>query len=60
MTSRDQVLEAARKMDQVCRELAWWTKPVAPPEELADHARQAIRTFRKVHHEHDGAVRCRP
>lgn len=56
----NRVLEAAQEMDRVCRELAWWTKPLAPPDELTEVARGAIRAFRKAHHEYDGSVPLPP
>lgn len=55
MTSPERVLAAAQEMDRVCRELAWWTKPVAPPDELTFAARHAIRVFRIRHYEYDGS-----
>lgn len=43
-----ELLEAASEVDRTCRELAWWTKPVAPPDELTEPARAAIRRLRSV------------
>lgn len=58
--SPNRVLEAAQKMDQVCRELAWWTKPMCSPDDLAEKAREAIREFRRAHSEYDGSLPLEP
>jgi hypothetical protein len=52
--ARAAVIAAAQEMDRVCRELAWWTLPVAPPDELMEEARSVIRAFREAHAEYDG------
>lgn len=40
--------EALREADVACRELAWWTLPVAPPDDLMAAARDALRAARVV------------
>lgn len=46
LTQTDDLVGAARRVDETCRELAWWTKPVAPPDELTAPARDALRRLR--------------
>lgn len=43
---RERLEELARRADETCRELAWWTLPIAPDDELTAPARQALRELR--------------
>jgi hypothetical protein len=48
----ERLRERADEMDRTCRELAWWTLPTAPPDDLTEAARNAIRHYRMARDDH--------